>query len=104
MIIGVRGVRSGGSWPTKIRVDTIFIRAKHNTFVLLTVSPNGTSIPDIHFGWGNNGDVHRGLESPGKDKSPVMSISSLVGVVLCRMQLTGLQMLHILLSKPFSQC
>ena len=59
--IGVRdgGIR-GGSWPPKILADTTFIRAKDNTFVWLTVSPNGTSIhlPKIRFGWGNEGDVH----------------------------------------------
>ena len=53
------GVR--GSWPPKIRADTTFIRAKDNTFVRLTVSPNGTSIHlrEIRFGSGNKGDVHR---------------------------------------------
>ena len=40
-----------------------FIRAKGNTFVRLTVSPNGTSIhlPEICFGSGNKGDIHRVL-------------------------------------------
>ena len=44
--------------PPKIRADTTFIRAKDNTFVWLTVSPNGTSIHlrEINFGWGNKGD------------------------------------------------
>ena len=53
----------GGIWPPKIRADTTFIRAKDNTFVWLTVSLNGTSIhlPEIRFGWGNKGDVHRVL-------------------------------------------
>ena len=58
-----RVVRGGGSWPHKIRAATTCIRAKGDTSVWLTVSPNGTSIhlPDIHFGWGNKGDVHRVL-------------------------------------------
>ena len=57
---GWGGVK-GGSWHPKIRADTTFTRAKDNTFVWLTVSLNGTSIhlPEIHFGWGNKGDIHR---------------------------------------------
>ena len=58
-----RGVRGPVDSPTKIRADTTFIRAKDNTLVWLTVSPNGTGIrlPEIHFGWGNKGDAHRVL-------------------------------------------
>ena len=51
----------GGQLTPKIRADTTFIRAKDNTLIRLTVSPNGTSIylPEIRFGWGNKGGVHR---------------------------------------------
>ena len=55
-----------GRYTTFIRAkDNIFIRAKDNTFVRLTVSPNETPesihLPEIHFGWGNKGDVQRVL-------------------------------------------
>ena len=57
--------RSGwGSVDPPIRSDnTTFIRANDNTFVWLTVSPNGTSIhlPEIHSRWCNKGNVHRVL-------------------------------------------
>ena len=54
-------IGGGVNWPPKIRADTTCIRAKDSTFVLLTVSPNGTHINlhGIHFGWSNKGDVHR---------------------------------------------
>ena len=52
------------------------------------MSPNGTSIhvPDIHFGWGNKGDVHRVLlyarQKIGTATSSfiIISIFSLVGL------------------------
>ena len=60
-----RWLRDGGQGAvdSPILADTTFIRAKDNTFVWLTVSPNGTSIhlPEIRFGSGNKGDVHRVL-------------------------------------------
>ena len=50
---GVSWPPNSGRFDPPIRADTTFIRAKDNTFVSLTVSPNGTSIhlPEIRFGW-----------------------------------------------------
>ena len=55
------GVRDGGS----IRALVYNIYSGKIQHICLTncVTPNATSIhlPEIHFGWGNKGDVHRVL-------------------------------------------
>ena len=57
-----RGVRGGGQLTPQFgQIYDIYSGKRQDICLTNCVTPNGTSIhlPDIHFGWGKIGDVHR---------------------------------------------
>ena len=57
-----RGVRGGGQLTPQFgQIYDIYSGKRQHICLTNCVTPNGTSIhlPEIHFGWGNKGDVHR---------------------------------------------
>ena len=57
-----RGVRGGGQLTPQFgQIYDIYSGKIQHICLTNCVTTNGTSIhlPEIHFGWGNKGDVHR---------------------------------------------
>ena len=60
--IGVRDGGSGGQLPPQFGpIYDIYSGKRQDICLTNCVTPNGTSVhlPEIHFGWGKTGDVHR---------------------------------------------